>query len=197
MRLILASSSPIRRQLLTRSNVAHEAIPARVDEEAIRASLLSEGVSPRDLADALADAKAQKVSQKNPDAIVLGSDQILDFEGQVFSKAETQEDAAKQLRVLRGKKHSLHSAVVAYEAAKPVWRQLTTAHLTMRPFSDDYLKGYLERNWHSVQYCVGAYKLEEEGARLFQNIEGDYFTVLGLPLIELLGYFSLRGVIDV
>lgn len=196
MRLILASTSPIRQQLLRRSNVEFEALPARIDEEAIRSALAAENAKPRDMADALAEAKARKIGQKNQDAMVIGSDQVLEFEGQVFSKAETLEEAAEHLKLLRGKTHKLHSAAVIYEGARPVWRQLTTAHLTMRDFSENYMKVYLNRNWPDVSYCVGAYKLEEEGARLFQKIEGDYFTVLGFPLIEVLGYLALRGVIE-
>lgn len=196
MRLILASTSPIRQQLLRRSNIEFEALPARIDEEAIRSSLAAENAKPRDMADALAEAKARKIGQKNKDAMVIGSDQVLEFEGQVFSKAETVEEAAEHLKLLCGKTHKLHSAAVIYEGARPVWRQLTTAHLTMRDFSESYMNVYLERNWPDISYCVGAYKLEEEGARLFQKIEGDYFTVLGFPLIEVLGYLALRGVIE-
>ena len=195
MPLILASTSPIRRALLESAGVSHEAVPARLDEEAIRAALAAVDTSPRDMADALAEAKAEKVALKNPAAWVLGSDQVLDLHGEALGKAEGPEEAADQLRRLRGQTHKLHSAAVLYEAGKPVWRQITTAKLTMRPFSDTYLEDYLARNWGDVSYCVGAYKLEGEGVRLFQRIEGDYFTVLGLPLVEVLNYLTLRGVI--
>ena len=197
MRLILASASPIRRMLLDRAGVAHEAMAARVDEAAIRDALAAEGAKPRDIADALAEAKAKKLSLKFPDAIVIGCDQVLEAEGEVLAKARTRAEAAAQLRRLSGKTHRLLSAVVIYEAGQPVWRHVGTVRMTMRVLSDAYLTGYLERNWESVRDCVGAYKLEEEGVRLFSRIEGEYFTVLGLPLIELLGYLALRGVIEV
>ncbi len=195
MRLILASASPTRREMLTRAGVTHDAMPARIDEEAVRAALAAEGASPRDMADALAEAKARKVADKAPDAMVLGSDQVLDLEGEALGKAETRADAADQLRRMRDRTHRLHSAAVLYEAGKPVWRHVATAKLTMRAFSDAYLEGYLDRNWETVSSSVGAYRIEDEGARLFRRIEGDYFTVLGLPLFEVLGYLTLRGVI--
>jgi septum formation protein len=196
MRLILASASPIRRALLDRAGVPHEAMAARVDEAAIRAALAAEGAKPRDVADALAEAKARKLSLKHLDAMVIGCDQVLEFEGEVLAKAESLTDAAAQLRRLSGKTHQLLSAVVIYEGGKPVWRHVGVVRLTMRELSEPYLTGYLERNWDSVRDCVGAYKLEEEGVRLFARIEGEYFTVLGLPLIELLAYLTLRGVIE-
>lgn len=196
MRLILASASVARRRLLSQAGLEHDAIPARIDEEAIRDTLTVEGLSPRDMADSLAEAKARKIAEKAPDAWVIGSDQILDFNGRAFGKAESCEEALHQLRDLRGKTHKLHAAVVLFEMGKPVWRHISTAKLTMRVFSDSYLEDYLDRNWENLAGCVGAYKLEEEGVRLFQRIEGDYFTVLGLPLIELLDYLSMRRVIQ-
>lgn len=193
--LILASSSEIRAQLLANAGVPVEIKPARIDEEAIRAALEAERAGPRDVADALAEMKARKISEKQGDALVLGCDQVLHFKGEILSKPESVDAARAQLRRLRGNRHALLSAVVIYEAGKPVWRHVGEVRLTMRSFSDAYLDAYLDRNWNSIRHAVGAYKLEEEGVRLFSHIEGDYFTVLGLPLLAVLDYLGTRGLI--
>jgi septum formation protein len=137
--------------------------------------------------------KARKVSEKGAAGLVLGCDQVLAFKGAVLSKPVSVEDAASQLRQLRGETHSLLSAVVVYEDGKPVWRHVGVARLTMRDFSDAYLEDYLQCNWDSVKSSVGGYKIEEEGLRLFRSIQGDTFTIQGLPLLELLSYLTLRG----
>jgi septum formation protein len=121
--------------------------------------------------------------------------QVLAFEDEVFSKPDTIEDARAQLLRLRGKTHRLHSALVAYENAEPVWRHVAEARLTMHHFSESYLDDYLARNWDSVRHSVGAYKIEEEGVRLFSAITGDHFTILGLPLLPLLAWLGTRGMI--
>jgi septum formation protein len=194
-RIILASSSSIRRKMLADAKVEIEAIPARVDEEGVRAALLAESAKPRDIADALAEMKARKLAERNPEAVVIGSDQVLVFDGELWSKAEEPETARAQLTRLRGQSHTLISAVVVYHGGEPVWRNVGEARLTMRFFSDAYLEEYLARNWHDVRHSVGSYQLEGEGSRLFDRIEGDYFTVLGMPLLPLLNYFSQRGFI--
>jgi len=194
--LILASASDIRAQLLRQAAVQIEVNPARVDEDMIRASMLAEAASPRDIADALAEMKAARISDKYPGRLVMGCDQVLDFKGRVLAKPETPKEALEQLVELRGERHMLLSAVVIYEDSKPIWRHVGQVRLRMRQSSDAYLAGYVERNWDSIRSAVGAYKLEEEGVRLFHQIEGDYFNVLGLPLLEILAYLTLRGELE-
>lgn len=191
--LILASGSEIRAQLLRNAGLSPEIRPARIDEDAIRAAFVAEGATPRDLADALAEMKARRMSDRFPDALVLGCDQILECDGAVFAKPAGPEDARAQLRALRGRTHRLLSAAVICRGGEPLWRHVGEARLTMRDLSATYLDDYLARNWESIRHSVGCYKLEEEGVRLFARIEGDYFTILGLPLIDLLTWLGIRG----
>lgn len=191
--LILASTSIIRQTMLQNACVEFEARPAKIDEEAIKASLLAEGSKPREIADALAEGKARKIAMKEPDALVLGCDQVLDLKGKLFSKPRSIEEAQTQLAELSGQTHKLLSAAVLYEDGKPVWRHVGEARLTMRTLSSGYQQDYVARNWESIRSSVGCYKLEEEGVRLFVRIEGSNFTVLGLPLVEFLSYLTLRG----
>ncbi|MEM6310185.1 MAG: Maf family nucleotide pyrophosphatase [Pseudomonadota bacterium] len=192
-RIILASGSVTRSQLLQNAAVAHEVIPARIDEDAVKSSLGAEGASPRDVADVLAELKAQRIGAKHSDALVIGCDQVLAFGQDILSKPRTPDEASDQIRRLRGQKHQLLSAAVIYGEGKPLWRHVGTVRLHMRDLSDDFIDDYVDRNWQSIKDAVGSYKLEEEGVRLFTRIEGDYFNVLGLPLLELLSYLTLRG----
>jgi septum formation protein len=193
--IILASGSETRKKLLQNAGVSFEAIAARVDEHSIRDALVFEGASPRDLADTLAEMKARKVSEKRPDALVIGCDQVVDFEGRVIGKSETCESLKQQLREMRGKEHNLLSAVVIYHEAEPIWRHIGKVRMTVRNFSDRFLDDYLDRNWPDVRHAAGGYMLEGEGVRLFSSVNGDYFTVLGLPLVELLSFLTERGAI--
>jgi septum formation protein len=193
--LLLASASQTRLDMLTAAGIVVRAEPARIDEDQVRRALEAEAASSRDVADALAEMKAAKLSDRHPEAFVLGADQVLDFKGRVFAKPESPEEARDQLRALRGQSHKLLSAAVLYQGGQPQWRHVGEARLTMRDFSDGYLEEYLSRNWDRIRHSVGGYRLEEEGVRLFSSISGDHFTILGLPLLPLLSYLAQRGII--
>jgi septum formation protein len=192
--IILASTSAIRIQLLTAAGVPFEAAPAGVDEATIKEALLAEGLGPRDIADALAEAKAVKVSGRRQ-GLVIGADQTLDFEGALFDKADSIAEARQRLMQMRGKTHRLHCAMVVARDGTPIWREVVTTTLRMRPFSDDYLEGYLARNAPGILSSVGCYQLEGEGVQLFDRIEGDYFAILGLSLIPLFDFLRRHGAI--
>lgn len=192
-RLILASSSEVRLMLLRNAGLAPEVRPARIDEEQIRRSLEVEKASPRDIAGTLAEMKARKISERAPGIMVLGCDQILEHRGAILAKPDSPDAARAQLRSLCGDTHRLLSAAVVCVNGEPIWRHVGQVSLTMRDITDAYLEDYVERNWQSIRESVGSYKLEEEGVRLFSRIDGDYFTVLGLPLIELLTWLAIRG----
>ena len=193
--LILASGSAARADLLRAAGVPFEAEAASVDEGAVKAALRAEGASPRDVADALAEIKARRIAARHPGAIVLGADQVLVCEGRMFDKPADAGDARRQLAFLRGRTHELLSAAVAFEDGAPVWRHVGRARLVMRPFSDAFLDRHLSDDPDALD-CVGGYRLEATGAQLFSRVEGDHFTVLGLPLLEVLGFLRTRGVCD-
>ena len=194
--LILASGSTIRATLLRNAGVEIDVIPARVDEESLRESILAEGATVHDLADALAEHKALKVAAKHRDALVLGCDQILECEGRIFAKPRTPDEARAELDALRGKTHRLHTAAVLYAKGEPVWRHVATPRLTMRDFSDSFRDTYIAANWDEIRHCVGCYQIEGPGIRLFAQVEGDLFAVQGLPLLELLQILTRRKEID-
>jgi septum formation protein len=193
--LVLASGSATRAAMLRAAAVEFEVVVPRVDEEALKAGLLAEGAPARDIADTLAEMKAARVSGRRPEALVLGCDQTLSCDGRLYSKPATPEDAREQLQSLMGRTHKLHSAAVIYQHEEPVWRHVSEARLTMGRLSDEWLDGYLARNWEAVRHSVGGYRVEEEGVRLFTRIDGDHFTILGLPLLPLLSFLTLRGAI--
>ncbi|QMW22736.1 Maf family protein [Sandaracinobacteroides saxicola] len=194
MELILASESASRRAMLLAAGVPVTCVGAQVDEGAIRDSLRAEGRRVRDVADALAEAKAVKVSRRHPGALVLGADSMLAFGDRHIDKAESIAAARDQLRALRGQPHSLVSAAVVALDGVPVWRHVGVARLVMRDFSDAFLEEYVAAEGEALLTTVGGYRLEGLGAQLFSAVEGDYFTVLGLPLLAVLGYLRERGV---
>lgn len=189
MRLILASRSAARIGLLQEAGVAFETTDPGVDEAALKARLLAEAASPAKVATGLAIAKA--VRPRGVDVRVIGADQTLELDGRLFDKPRDQVEARTQLLMLRGRSHRLHSAVAVAENGVLVWRTVKSATLAVRQFSNGFLEDYLRREGDAVLGCVGAYRLERAGAQLFEHIEGDYFTILGLPLLELLAF--LRG----
>ena len=196
MTLVLASQSAGRISMLQSAGVAVEACAALVDEGSIKDALLSTAAKPRDIADALAEAKAVKVSRKMRDRLVLGCDQLLvSAEGEVFDKPETQDEARAHLAKLSGKAHRLISAAVMCEAGEPVWRVVDTATMTMRPLSDDFIDQYVALYWEQIRHCVGCYRIEAEGAQLFKSVSGSQFTVIGLPLLPVLDYLRIRGLL--
>ena len=194
--LILASGSSIRADLLRRAGVPFEVEHARIDEQALQAALVADAAAPRDIADALAEQKARKVSNRRPGALVLGCDQVMVFDGAVFGKPATRQEAYDRLWRMRGREHQLLSAAVLYSDGAPQWRHVDQARLTMRSFSAAYLASYLDRGWPGLGDTVGAYRIEDEGLRLFATITGSHYTVLGLPLLPLLGHLGRIGVID-
>ncbi len=195
-RLILASGSAIRRQLLASAGLLIAVVPADdVDEADIRASLFNENdcVDADHVAGVLARAKACAVSARNPGALVIGADQTLALGSRLFEKPADLTAARDHLDRLRGQTHALHSAVVLAQDGAPVWGTCDTAHLTMRRFSDAFLDTYIARTGERICSSVGAYQLEGMGLQLFDSIDGDYFTILGLPMIPLLAELRARG----
>lgn len=195
-RLILASGSHIRQKLLRDAGLEFDILTKEIDETALRDVLLQQGASPQIIAETLALKKAVVISEDVKDTLVIGCDQILALGSEIFSKPQSQQQARQQLEQLRGGAHELLSAVVVCLNGKDIWRHTGHVRLQMRDFSGAFLEGYLERNWPSIRQSVGGYKLEEEGIRLFSAIEGDYFTVLGLPLLALLGYLTQSGELE-
>jgi septum formation protein len=193
--LILASASESRARILRAAGIPFEIQPARVDEETTKDALLADGASHAAIADALAELKAVRVSAARPDAFVLGADQVGSFEGTLLSKCESMAEASDLLHRMRGKTHELISATVLAKGGVAVWRHTSRSRLTMRSFSDAFLADYLAHEGEVLLKGVGCYRVEGLGAQLFEKIEGDYFSILGLPLVPLLAALRTQGVI--
>ena len=182
--------------MLMAAGVTVEAIAPNVDEESLRDGLKSEGVTARNLADALAEAKAVRLSQRAGNALVLGADQILALEdGVMLDKPLDPADAVAHLKLLSGRKHKLFSAAVIAEQGRPVWRHIDIATLSVRNLGDSFIEQYVESEWDNIRHCVGCYEIEGRGAQLFSAITGSQFTIMGLPLLHLLDYLRIRGIL--
>ena len=192
--IILASKSQARRAVLTGAGVSFSIADSEVDEGVIKTRVIQAGGTPKSVAEVLAETKAVKVSQ-NLQGLVIGADQTLEYSGQLYDKASTLTEARERLRTLRGVSHSLHSAVAVAEEGAVIWRETVSARLTMRSFSDMFLEAYLKSEGQHALGSVGCYRLEGLGAQLFSDIQGDYFTILGLPLMGLLDLLRRRGAI--
>lgn len=194
MSLVLASGSGSRRRMLEAAGLVFEVEPPRMDEEAAKASLRAAGMKPRDQADALAELKALSISRRRPE-FVIGADQMLAVDGDVLDKPKDETEARTHLLRLRGKTHELITAAVVAREGAIIWRHIDTPRLKMRAFSDEFLQDYLARAGQGVLTSVGAYQLEGLGAQLFERVEGDYFSVLGLPLLPLLAFLREHGIV--
>lgn len=193
MSLVLASASVARRRMLEAAGLAFEVDPPRVDEEAAKASLRAQGMKPRDQADALAELKALSVSRRRS-GFIIGADQMLAVEGATLDKPKDAAEARAHLVRLRGCSHELITAAVVAREGVAIWRHVDTPKLKMRAFSDAFLDDYLLRAGDGALNSVGAYQLEGLGAQLFERVEGDYFSVLGLPLLPLLAFLRAHGI---
>ena len=192
-RLILASASEARLTLLRGAGLAVEALPAHVDEAEIKAAARADWASPEDVALLLAELKAARIARRDPEALVIAADQLLVCGEDWFDKPPTVQAARAQLLALRGRTHTLVTSVLCQRGESRVWHHIARPSLTMRNFSDDFLDVYLAAEGDALTACVGAYRLEGMGVQLFDRIEGDYFSVLGLPLLPLLGFLRQHG----
>ena len=194
--IVLASQSSSRRALLQAAQVPFEALSPGVDEEAAKDALRADGLDARALADALAELKALRVSRRVAGALVLGCDQTLSLsDGTMIDKAVDRADAERILKLLSGKVHHLHSAAVIVMNGEPIWRHIERVRMTVRPLSDAFITSYLNSEWDQCRWCVGCYRIEGPGAQLFSRIEGSQFAIQGLPLLPLLDFLRIRGVL--
>jgi septum formation protein len=194
-RLILASASSSRRSLLTAAGLVFETMIARIDEDAVKQAARAEGEPPDETALMLASLKAERVARTHPDAVVIGADQILLCDDVWFDKPGNLGEARAHLRRLRGRSHTLVTAVVCQRGQTPIWQHVATPRLTMRGFSDDFLEAYLAAEGEALLSSVGAYRLEGLGVHLFDRVEGEHAAILGLPLLALFGFLRQHGVL--
>jgi septum formation protein len=194
--LILASKSVFRQKMLADAGVAVEAVPADIDERAVEAPAMARGADGAQVARLLSEAKALAVSRLRPEALVIGSDQTLALGPRRFSKPRDRAEAAAHLSALRGRAHTLASGAALARGGAVLWSDVAEVHLTMRDFSDAFLDSYLDRMGAAVTTTVGGYQLEGLGVQLFERVDGDYFTVLGLPLLKLLDALRAQGVLE-
>ena len=193
--LVLASASASRAALLRQAGLTAATDPAQVDEAEVKTGLKAEGASASQIAETLAELKAQKISRRRPGALVVGADQMLDCGGVWFDKPVDLDQAAGHLRALSGKTHRLISAVCVVRDGARLWHHIDEARLIMRPLSEAFIADYLDAVGPAALTSVGAYQLEGLGAQLFTRVEGDYFTILGLPLLPLMDFLRNQGVV--
>ena len=188
--IILASKSKVRDEILKKNGIQFVVSPSNIDEDPVKESLLNEGAPPEIISKNLAELKANKVSQKNYDILVLGADSVIDLDGELISKPENRIEAFYILKKLNGKKHSLISSVCISKNGSMIWNYTDKAYLTMKNFSDNQLKEYLEKITDEALYAYNVYQIEGEGRNLFTSIDGDENTIMGLPIIEIKKYLG-------
>lgn len=193
--IILASASRTRAAMLENAGLSIDCVPAHVDEDAVKQSLKAEGATPAQVAEALAELKATRIAARHPDRLVIGADQTLELGGELFDKPVDMDHAAGHLRAFSGRTHTLHAAVAVMRGEQVLWHLTDSAELAVRPLDDAFIAHYLDAVGEDALGSVGAYRLEGLGAQLFQSVRGDYFTVLGLPLLPLLGFLRQHGAI--
>lgn len=193
--LVLASASAARRAVLEGAGLHFEALPAAVDEAAIKEAAQAEGIAAADAAIILAEAKAERIGRRHPEALVIGCDQLLVCEGRWFDKPPDLAAARAQLLALRGRRHELVTAVACHRHGSRIWQHVATPRLAMRDFSDAFLDAYLAMEGERVTTSVGAYRLEGPGVHLFASVQGEHAAILGIPLLPLLGFLRQHGVL--
>ena len=191
-KLILASKSKVRKEILNKNNILVQVQPSSVDEDPIKQSLLNENVSPEIISKNLAELKASRVSQKNFDVLVLGADSVIDLEGELISKPQSREEALDILKKLNGKKHNLVSSVCISKNGSMIWNYTDKATLTMKKFSDEELKEYLSKISDESLYAYNVYQIEGEGRSLFSDIKGNEDTIMGLPVLKIKQYLKIQ-----